>query len=199
MNDHLTPALDKLLRHCAAIPSGSVADEASLRRLLADAWDELVGGDGGMEPHKLLRPLEEVTWTPPVLNFVIERHGALALGGTRAELQHWQVDVEKRTASLGKVGWRQIRTQSEDFPVKATAAQVIEAVRNCQSDERLKWDGPGKVKLMTTKLFPEKSGYCRTVERQRKAFRSYVSAALIAEGWKRVGNDLFERPGELAR
>jgi hypothetical protein len=189
----MTSSLDQLQRHCTALASGPVADVPALRRMLADAWDDLRGDDGGMEPYKLLRPLEEATWTPPVLSFVIERHGSKSLGGTRDDLQHWHVDVEKGTATLGKIGWRQDRPQRERYPVKATAAEVVEAVRKGQKDDRLRWDGPSTVKLMTTKLFPEGSGYRRTVEGQRKAFRSYVAAALTAEGWKRLGNDLFER------
>jgi len=170
----MTSSLDQLQRHCAALPPGTVANEFPLRRLLADAWDDFQGDDGGMEPYKLLRSLEDVTWTPPVLSFVIQRDGGLALGGTRDDLQHWHVDVEKGTATLGKIGWRQDRPQRERYPVKATAAEVAEAIRNGQEDDRLKWDGPDKVKVMMTKLFPEGSGYRRTVEGQRKAFRSYV-------------------------
>lgn len=192
-NHERSPAVENLYRHCTTLPPGPVADELSLRRLLADAWDDFGSDDGGMEPYKLLRPLEAVSWSPPVLSFVIERHGGLAVGGTRAERQHWHVDVEAGTATLGMVGWRQNKPQSDDFPVKATAAEVIEAIRNGQKHDRLQWDGPNKVKLMTTKLFPEGSGYRRTVEGQRKRFRSYVTEALLAESWIRLGNDLFER------
>ena len=192
-NNQRSPAVETLYRHCTTLPPGPVADELALRRLLADAWDDFASDDGGMEPYKLLRALEDVTWTPPLLSFVIERHGGLAVGGTRAERQQWHVDVEAGTATLGKVGWRQNKPQSDDFPVKATAAEVTEAIRNFQNHDRLQWDGPNKVKLLTTKLFPEGSGYRRTVEGQRNRFRSYVAAALIANGWIRLGNDLFER------
>jgi len=191
-----TNHLDQLQRYCAALPPGPVADEFQLQRLLADAWDDLVGDDGGMEPYKLLRPLKDVTWTPPVLAFVIGRHGSLAMGGTRDDLQHWHVDVHKGTATLVKIGWRQNKPQSAAFQVKATAAEVIEAIQSGQEHDRFQWDGPDKVKLLTTKLFPDGSGYRRTVEGQRKRFRSYVAEALIAEGWRRLGNDLFERTGE---
>lgn len=192
-NNQRSTAVETLCRHCTDLPPGPVADELALRQILADAWNDLVRDDGGMEPYKLLRPLEAVSWTPPVLSFVIERHGSLAVGGTRAERQHWHVDVEAGTATLGKVGWRQNKPQRDDFPVKATAEEIADAIRNCQKHERLQWDGPNKVKLLTTKLFPEGSGYRMTVEGQRKRFRSYVAAALIADGWKRLGNDLFER------
>lgn len=192
-NNQRSPAVEKLYRHCTDLPPGPVADEIAFRRILADAWNDLVRDDGGMEPYKLLRPLEAVSWTPPVLSFVIERHGSLAVGGTRDDLQHWHVDVEAGTATLGKVGWRQNKPQRDDFPVKATAEEIADAIRNGQKHDRIQWDGPNKVKLMTTKLFPEGSGYRRTVERQRKRFRSYVATALTADGWKRLDNDLFER------
>lgn len=58
-------------------------------------------------------------------------------------------------------GWLEARQTSERrLPVKATAEEeVTEAIRNCQNHDRLQWDGPNKVKLLTTKLFPEGSGY----------------------------------------
>ena len=195
MSRQRSPALDNLQRYCTDLLPGPVADESALKRLLADAWDDLQGDDGGMEPHKLLRPLEDVTWTQPMLSFVIVRHGSLVMGGTRDDLQHWHVDVEKGTATLGKTGWRQALPERGRFPVKATAAEVVEAVRNGQDDKRLQWDGPDRVRLLTTKVFPEASGFRRTVEGKRKSFRSYVAAALTGEGWKRLGNDRFEREG----
>ena len=49
MSRQRSPALDKLQRYCADLPPGPVADESALKRLLADAWDDLQGDDGGME------------------------------------------------------------------------------------------------------------------------------------------------------
>jgi len=46
-----------------------------------------------MTADKLLGRMEEVLWSPPDLTFSIERHGAAALGSSRAELQEWMIDV----------------------------------------------------------------------------------------------------------
>ena len=193
MNASTSTQADILQQHCATLPPGPVADISTLERILAAAWNELVGDDGGMEAYKLLNRMEAVAWNTPILSFRIERHGGTVMGSTRAEIQHWHVDVELGTANLGKIGWRQDRPQQEGFPVRKAAAEITEAIRNGQKHYRVQWDGPNKVKLMTTKLFPEGSGYRRTVEGQRKRFRSYVAASLIADGWKRLGNDHFER------
>lgn len=56
-----------------------------------------------MEAHKLLSRMEQIVWEPPVLTFVIARHGGMVLGSTRAELQHWAVDLNKMTAEITKV------------------------------------------------------------------------------------------------
>ena len=113
-SDHLI----ELNRHCAALPLGPIADVPTLERLLAAAWNALTGSEGGMEGYKLLDRMEAVVWNPPLLSFLVERHGGTVQGSTRAELQHWHVDVGRKTASLGKIGWRQLRPAAKRFPMK---------------------------------------------------------------------------------
>ena len=185
--------LIELNRHCAALPPGPIADVPILERLLAAAWNALTGSEGGMEGYKLLDRMEAVVWNPPLLSFVVERHGGTVQGSTRAELQHWHVDVERKTALLGKIGWRQLRPPAKRFPMKEFVAEVIEAIRNEQGDDRLQRIGPRKIKLKTCEIFPKGSAYRMTLEARRKAFRSLVASVLIDEGWERHGNDLFER------
>ena len=190
--------------HCAALPPGPVADVSTLDRLLAAAWDDLVSDHDGMEGYKLLSRMESVIWNPPLLSFVIERHGGTVLGSTRAELQHWHVDVEKGIATLGKVGWRQKRPSTKRFPMKQIVAEIIDSIQQGQDDDRLQWDRPNKVKLKTCELFPRGSAYRMTLDARRKAFRSLVAAVLIKEGWGQLGYDVFVRQsgrdgnGELA-
>ena len=55
--------------------------------LLRECWQDFRGWDEtSMQPRKLDRA-EELHWNPPLLSFTIERHGAIVLGSTRAELQ----------------------------------------------------------------------------------------------------------------
>src|ERR1035438_2078306 len=78
---------DQLQRHCTALPPGPVADVPTLERLLAAAWGDLVGDDGGMVAHKLMNRMKAVTWNSPILSFRIERHGGTVLGSSRGEMQ----------------------------------------------------------------------------------------------------------------
>jgi hypothetical protein len=62
-------------------------DVYELVNLLAAAWDDLsIARGSGMEPDKLYDRMEKVHWEPPLLLFVIERHGGTVQGSTRAEL-----------------------------------------------------------------------------------------------------------------
>jgi hypothetical protein len=61
-----------------------------------------------MKAEKLYGRMESVLWEPPLLTFVIERHGSTIRGSTRAELQHWTVDVNQGTATLALGGHRQL-------------------------------------------------------------------------------------------
>jgi hypothetical protein len=37
-------------------------------------------------------------WDPPVLSFVVEQNSAVGMGSTRAQLQRWLVDIDRKTA-----------------------------------------------------------------------------------------------------
>jgi hypothetical protein len=99
--------MDGLKRILSAMEPGAIAETAEVERLLAGCWDDLGGVDeGGMQGYKLLNRMEDVVWRPPVLSFVIERHGGTVMGSTRAELQHWSVDVDERTTARSGWSWR---------------------------------------------------------------------------------------------
>ncbi len=184
---------NELQHHCAALSPGPVADIPILESLLAAAWGELSGDDGGMEGYKLLNRMENVSWEPPYLSFRIERHGGTVLGSTRAEIQHWTVDVEAKTAALVKSGRRQLLPPARPYPMKGVVTEVIDAIRNGNPDDRIEWDGSNKVKLKTGEVFPNGSAFRMTLAARRKAFRSLVAAVLIREGWERRGRDAFVR------
>lgn len=93
--------ISKLREYLNTIPPGSIADPRALVPVLAECWAEFDGaGAESMRAAKLHR-MEDVSWDPPVLAFVIERHGGTVLGSTRADLQSWGVNVETRTTSCG--------------------------------------------------------------------------------------------------
>ena len=88
-------SIDALCEHLAALPTGPV-DKDALLAVLGDAWEKFDGGDEhAMAAYKLDR-MEEPSWSPPFLCFDIERHGAIAMGSTYAEVQTWAVDNASR-------------------------------------------------------------------------------------------------------
>jgi hypothetical protein len=48
--------------------------------------------------------MEDLEWNPPMLSFIIERHGAMVLGSTRAENQRWEIDMNKMEAECYSFG-----------------------------------------------------------------------------------------------
>jgi hypothetical protein len=80
-------ALNRLRALLRDVEPWPVADASSLEGLLVGCWEQFAGGEAhGMSGDKLLGRMEEVTWAPPLLAFVIERHGGTVLGSSRTEL-----------------------------------------------------------------------------------------------------------------
>ena len=191
-----TPALDHLHRHCAALPPGPVADVRTQERLLADCWDDLVADDGGMEGYKLLNRMEAVAWNSPTLRFKIERHGGTVMGSSRAEMQHWEVDLEKKTATLAKAGHRQLRPLARRIYIKPLVARILDAVRSGKENGVVSYHDDGKVFVNTTNIFPTRSAVRMTLEVRRKRLRDAVAGVLMKEGWECLGPDCFRRKGK---
>ena len=81
------------------IPSGPLKSEtrAQVLDMLSDCWAEFDGSaDSKMESYKIERDggAKDLGWEPPVLTFVIVRHGGTVLGSTRGEKQHWSVNLK---------------------------------------------------------------------------------------------------------
>lgn len=175
----MTSLKEKLMH----VPSGAVLDTNGLDRLLADCWSDLEGAyDGGMEASKLLGRMESIHWQPPILTFVIERHGGTVCGSTRAELQHWEVDVDRMTATIVKTGQRQVAPMARRVSVMPVAQEIAEAALQGKSDERLRWLGGHCVHVVTSRLFPATSGCKRTIEGRRKRLANEVAEILAKHG-----------------
>jgi hypothetical protein len=182
-----------LKNHLASLPPGPIADTADVERLLAACWDDMPGDDGGMEANKLLKRMAMVAWKPPILSFAIERHGGTVLGSTRAELQHWEVNVENKMAMLVKSGHRQLLPMAKRIYVKPLVKELLHAIRTGKKDKRLMWHGEDEVILMTTDIFPKGSAVRMTLEGRRNRLREAVATELLTEGWERLSNDRFRR------
>ena len=94
-------ALNELKIYMRRLPSGPVLEVAVVEYLLIHCWELLETSDHtSMEGYKLIERTEGLSWNPPYLNFDLERHSGVALGGKVAEVHSWRVNVEKGTAEI---------------------------------------------------------------------------------------------------
>jgi hypothetical protein len=197
-----TTALEEIRASLTGIHSGKIAAEqiGQIERLLANCWHHLRGsGEGGMEASKLLGRTEEMEWTPPMLSFAIERHGATVNGSTRAEVQHWRVDLGSGTAALAYTGRRQLKPMDTRLDVRSVAAEIAACISaGSQEDHRLRWRGADYVRVMTGDVISVTNK--QTTARRRRRFALELERLLTADGWRRRprGSQLvFERNGTV--
>jgi hypothetical protein len=179
-----------------SIPAGeipaSISDE--LFKYVVASWNEFFGSRiTGMDVRKILRGEgpEEVTWNPPCLSFVIDRHGGTVFGSTRAEKQQWALNLAKRTADQMPIGHRQLRPNASKVDVKPLADDVCKAVQEGpRSPSRLVSDGiivrknEDELTVFHGKIVRE--GYQRTVSDRRKRFIADLKTKMELIGWNLV-------------
>lgn len=184
--------MDALRKMLAAMPPGPLGDDLGLDEALAACWDRLRGNaEGGMEGYKLLGRMESIQWQPPTLTFVIERHGGTVKGSTRAELQHWEVDLDKRTASIIKEGHRQLEPMAPRLSIKELAEEIAVMIVSGTKDERTRRRDDGTVEIVLSKIFSTTSAFKRTVQSRRKRLVEYIEQRLAEHGWIRAGKNAF--------
>lgn len=175
--------LAALRQFLAARGPGPIEEADALVGLLAVAWLTFAGGDDeAMASWKLPR-MEDPEWRPPLLTFVIERHGAVALGGTRADLQRWTVNLDTESASVEVAGRRQLHPQAPRLKVEGLVSEIVELVTGGVEDDRLGWSPDRQtVRMRIGKIIPA-DGFQQTVAGRRRRFREKLTAAMVASGW----------------
>lgn len=134
-----------------------------------------------------------VVWEPPKLKFVIERHSGTVQGSSRAELQHWSLDVEKMTATLETVGHRQLSPMLPRLDVNPLADEIAGLIASGQEHEWLKWIGAGRVRVLIGKILPKGSAVKQALAGRRRRLWKALIAGMEAAGWKWIGRGLFEK------
>ena len=182
-------ALQELL---AALPPGPIPEDTKLNKALATCWDDFRGSyEGGMKDDKLLGRMENVQWQSPVLTFTIERHGGTVNGSTRAELQHWELNLDYQTASIVKEGHRQLEPMAPRVSVKAIAEEIAGLILSGSEDERILRLDDGSVKVRASRVFADGSGFKQTVAGRRKRLVECVRDQLVEHGWVSVTGNAF--------
>jgi hypothetical protein len=174
--------------------NGDLGDEGL--RLLQAAWPEFSGsGVSGMEAHKLPR-VEQVAWHESHLEFVIERHGGTVLGSSRAELQRWSLDFDKRIAEMAEQRYRQLRPRRAALDVDDLADELVDKMERSLDDSRLEWSPDRQTAriIVQAAINPEGEMLAKqTAEGRRGRLREALLARLPRRGWREV------RPGRWSR
>src|SRR5690348_5902553 len=131
-------ALNELREHLRNATPGGLNGDRLLPEILANCWDELHPAES-TSADKLYR-LEQRVWQPPILTFVLERHGATCLGSSRAALHKWTVEISSGVALCdSSFSSRQLGSADERLDVRTPAQEVASAIRALAEDPRLKW------------------------------------------------------------
>lgn len=176
------------------LPIGTIERVDELRFMLESCWDTLSGSsETSMATYKLER-MKSPSWAPPILTFTVERHGALVMGGSRAEKQMWEVDTAKWTARCGNVGYRQIKPRAPNFNAKSEAKRIVDMILAGTPSPLLKWT-PDRKRVHVNVGVVIGPGFKRTTEGRRNRLREELRLLLEPIGWRGLSGNIFERPG----
>jgi hypothetical protein len=185
--------MKELRKYLGGQKPGPLKMTSDVEHLLAEVWGDLGSDDGGMAGSKLIGRMEQVEWQPPILSFRIERHGGAVLGSTRAEMQHWSVDLDSRMATFERTGHRQLSPTASRVDIARTAAEIVELIVGGVIDDRLRWLGDGRVRVLMGNIFPQGSGFKQTVQGRRKRLSEALIEVLAPRGWTHLGRNTFRQ------
>jgi hypothetical protein len=195
--------LQDLRNFLGTIPPGPIPDTAELLFRLAPCWGSFIGSeDEAMTGEKLYGRMEQVTWEPPHLCFIIERHGETAVGSTYATLQGWTLDVETRSASCGRVGRRQVIPRQPNLNVHPLVEEIAQLILHRTKDPRLTWNTNGRVTVRIGKIQGLQADWTtakQTLTGRRTRFRDRLTELLRLAGWQCIRPNVYAPPAEDSR
>lgn len=180
----------RLRQFLAKLPAGRVPSKVQpkLVQLLEDCWGVFSGStEEGMEAYKLRR-MEDAEWHPPSLAFNIERHGGTSSGSSRAELQSWFVDLNRKVAECQVTGYRQLYPKAAGLDIKPIADELVKLITSGSQDERLQWSAAGRVRVLTGRILSSGAVPKQTLEGRRNRFVKAMEERLASRGWQRRGS-----------
>jgi hypothetical protein len=180
------PPLSKLREYLCELPAGMIDDKSRLIALLSECWDDFEGASAEATSVEKLRRAESVDWNPPLLTFVIERHGGTVQGSTRAQLHRWTIDLNRITASCDpSYSSRQLYSRDAPLRIEPLVSEVTEHIIGRHESEKLKWLSDGStVRILVTKFI--NGQFQQTEQSRRQRFRKALDRRLQAAGWTKV-------------
>ena len=184
--------MQNLLEYLSSLQPGAIADTGQLEKLLSASWDEFEGNClEGMAAYKLHGRMREVVWEPPSLTFTIERHGSTVQGSSRAEVHHWSLNTNAKTATCSQGGYRQVSPMAARLDVLPLAEKVFHLIIEGCCTQELRWNKDGTVSVQIGKLLPTGSATPQTLEGRRRRFREALEKMMDRENWQCVRANVF--------
>jgi hypothetical protein len=124
---------------------------------------------------------------------MIEIGSEILPGPTRAELQQWAVDLDRKTATCQCAGHRQLHPMAKRIDVQPIVDEITTRIVMGDRDDRLRWLKDGSVRVEVGKVFPGGSGYKHTIQGRRRRLRAALIERLRPDGWVHLGRNTFGR------
>lgn len=184
--------MDSLKKYLMSLKSEQISETKKLEELLSKCWHQFQGSDNErMHGDKLHGRMEGVNWNPPVLSFIIERHGGTVIGSSRAKKHHWILNIDDMTATYSISGYRQIKPMDKRLNTKKLGKEIAEIISNRTDDFRLKWYGDNEVRILIGEAIPATNK--QTTSNRRKRFKRVLGEQLDKIGWKEIKRDRYKR------
>lgn len=165
---------------------------SNIEKSLSECWTQLEGSSQERTtPQKLSRRTENMNWCPPILTFMIERHGGTVNGSTRADLHTWQINLESMTARIVRSSSRQIEPTLSPLDVKPLIERIIQAVASNTDADGIRWaQGRKQVNIKASHFIPDNC-CAQTLAGRRKRFRTCLDERMKNLGWNRESGRFY--------
>jgi hypothetical protein len=182
----------KLRDYLADMTPGKLADDTktAVCSMLMDCWEELDGSEMEKTHSYKLSRIEEISWAPPILSFLLERHGAACMGSSRNTLHYWEVDLNAGTATVVHKSYRQPKGYlDQSMNTMANAKEVADLIQSGKTSDVIEWRDGGRLAVVKVSLLIPATNKQTTAAR-RKRFTDQLETIMKQHGWikMRKGN-----------
>jgi hypothetical protein len=178
-------SLAAYLETMAPEKSFDIQERYTVLKLLAESWKTFRGSNDQSTTSDKLYRAENLTWTPPILSFFLERHGATVNGSSRAELHHWTVNISSGTAKIVKIGRRQLYPMDKRMDTLAVAKETARLIQSNTKHQTLNWVEDGVyVIVQIGKVIPLTNQ--QTTTYRRANYRAHLNSVMRDLGWVRA-------------
>lgn len=176
--------MERLQQFLQKIPAGTIFAERQpdLWGVLYNTWDEIEGSaEGKMTKDKIYRA-KTMEWSPPILSFVVDRHGAFVQGSSKEELVGWDIDVSTGKAVSYAKGYRQLRPQQKILDVKVLVTDIVTALSSGLDHAAFTRKSDAEIEVHVGVIIPDVWPK-QTVAGRRKRFRTELVKMMAIHGW----------------